>query len=110
MNNLNVAKIQLNGDSYEINSGTNLNQLLNELADFDAVFIGEYHKNHASHLLQSLIFSGLYKLNLVRGRETALSMEMFERDHQTNLNKYLNFIGLGFICGNTFVTILIRIY
>jgi len=31
MNNLNVAKIQLNGDSYEINYGTNLNQLLNKL-------------------------------------------------------------------------------
>ena len=31
MNNLNVAKIQLNGDPYEINYGTNLNELLNEL-------------------------------------------------------------------------------
>ena len=31
MNNLNVAKIQLNGDPYEINSGTNLDQLLNKL-------------------------------------------------------------------------------
>jgi sulfur carrier protein len=31
MNNLNVAKIQLNGDLYEINSGTNLNELLNKL-------------------------------------------------------------------------------
>ena len=31
MNNLNVAKIQLNGISYEINNGTNLNQLLNNL-------------------------------------------------------------------------------
>jgi len=31
MNNLNVAKIQLNGDSYEINDGTNLNELLNKL-------------------------------------------------------------------------------
>ena len=31
MNNLNVAKIQLNGDPYEINNGTNLNELLNEL-------------------------------------------------------------------------------
>jgi thiamine biosynthesis protein ThiS len=31
MNNLNVAKIQLNGDSYEINYGTNLNDLLNKL-------------------------------------------------------------------------------
>ena len=31
MNNLNVAKIQLNGAPYEINDGTNLNQLLNRL-------------------------------------------------------------------------------
>jgi len=31
MNNLNMAKIQLNGLSYEINDGTNLNQLLNKL-------------------------------------------------------------------------------
>jgi len=31
MNNLNVAKIQLNGDPYEINTETNLNQLLNKL-------------------------------------------------------------------------------
>ena len=31
MNNLNVAKIQLNGNPYEINNGTNLNKLLNKL-------------------------------------------------------------------------------
>ena len=31
MNNLIVAKIQLNGSSYEINDGTNLNELLNKL-------------------------------------------------------------------------------
>ena len=31
MNNLNVAKIQLNGDPYEINNGTNLIELLNKL-------------------------------------------------------------------------------
>ena len=31
MNNLNVAKIQLNGSSYEINNETNLNQLVNKL-------------------------------------------------------------------------------
>jgi len=31
MNSLNVAKIQLNGNSYEINTGTNLDQLLNKL-------------------------------------------------------------------------------
>ena len=31
MNNSNVAKIQLNGDPYEINGRTNLNELLNML-------------------------------------------------------------------------------
>ena len=31
MNNLNVAKIQLNGDPYEINNGIDLNELLNKL-------------------------------------------------------------------------------
>ena len=31
MNNLNVAKIQLNGAPYEINYGTNLNELLIKL-------------------------------------------------------------------------------
>ena len=31
MNNLNMAKIQLNGDTYEINKGTNLSELLNKL-------------------------------------------------------------------------------
>ena len=31
MNNLNVAKIQLNGNSFEIISGTNLTELLNKL-------------------------------------------------------------------------------
>ena len=31
MNNLNVAKIQLNGDPFEINIGSNLGELLNKL-------------------------------------------------------------------------------
>ena len=31
MNNLNVAKIQLNGAPYEIDRGINLNELLNKL-------------------------------------------------------------------------------
>ena len=31
MNNLNVAKIQLNGNPYEVIDGTNLNELLNKL-------------------------------------------------------------------------------
>lgn len=66
-----------------------LEEMLTELVEADVVFIGEYHKNHASHLLQSQILSGLYKLNAEQGRDTILSMEMFERHHQSNLNDYL---------------------
>ena len=93
-NELRLQNVSL-GTSYDYQlmdgqkQAVNLDQLLRELADYDAVFIGEYHKNHASHLLQSQVLSGLYKLNAVQGRDTVLSMEMFERDHQVNLNKYL---------------------
>ena len=31
MNSLNVAKIQLNGNPYEVSNGTNLDELLNKL-------------------------------------------------------------------------------
>ena len=56
MNNLNVAKIQLNGASYNINYGTNLNQLLNKLKiEKNKVAIevnGEIiEKNHYSNLI-----------------------------------------------------------
>ena len=56
MNNLNVAKIQLNGRSYQISKGMNLNGLLNNLKiEKNKVAIevnGEIiEKNKYSHLI-----------------------------------------------------------
>ena len=56
MNNLNVAKIQLNGRSYQISDGMNLNELLNNLKiEKNKVAIevnGEIiEKNKYSHLI-----------------------------------------------------------
>ena len=63
-----------------------LNQAIQQLEEADIIFIGEYHGNHASHLLEMQIFSGLYQHN----PQLILSMEMFNRDQQGNLNDYLD--------------------
>ena len=63
-----------------------LNQAIQQLKEADIIFIGEYHGNHASHLLEMQIFSALYQQN----PQIILSMEMFNRDQQANLNDYLD--------------------
>ncbi|MBO1924755.1 ChaN family lipoprotein [Thiomicrorhabdus sp. 6S3-12] len=52
----------------------------------DVVFIGEFHGNHASHLLEMQLQTALYTLR----SQQVLSMEMFNRDQQTILNRYLD--------------------
>ena len=61
-------------------------QLLEQLKTADIVFIGEFHGNHASHLLEMQILAGLYRQN----PNVILSMEMFNRDQQTMVNRYLD--------------------
>lgn len=63
-----------------------IDQLAQALRDIDVVFIGEYHGNHASHLLQAQLQAALYQLR----PNQVLSMEQFNRDHQTTLNQYLD--------------------
>lgn len=65
---------------------TTLTQLVETLNESDVIFIGEFHGNHASHLLQMELFSGLYQQN----NQLILSMEMFNRDQQAVLNSYLD--------------------
>lgn len=65
---------------------TSLAKAIQQLKEADIVFIGEYHGNHASHLLEMQIFSALYQAN----SQIILSMEMFNRDQQTTLNDYLD--------------------
>lgn len=64
----------------------NLKQLATELNQADVIFIGEYHGNHASHLLQTQLFELMHQQH----PKLVLSMEMFNRDQQATLNEYLD--------------------
>lgn len=73
---------------------TTLSEVITHLKQADVVLIGEFHGNHASHLLQMQLLSALHQQNLAHQKNTQLSMEMFTRDQQPILNDYLDgFIG-----------------
>lgn len=61
-------------------------QLTQQLKTVDVIFIGEFHGNHASHLLQAQLQSLLYQQN----PKQVLSMEQFNRDQQSILERYLD--------------------
>ena len=75
---------QLLNNKYEYIS---IDESVNILKTSDVIFIGEYHGNHASHLLQLQLLHKLFQLNT---KPIILSMEMFTRDQQIILNNYLN--------------------
>jgi uncharacterized iron-regulated protein len=64
-----------------------LETLISRIAkDADVAFLGEFHNDPGTHVLQAAILEGVQ-----RRREGAvvLALEMFERDVQTMLNEYL---------------------
>jgi len=63
-----------------------LANLVKKLADKDVIFIGEFHGNHAIHLFQAQLQARLYQ----QTPHQVLSMEQFNRDQQTILNRYLD--------------------
>lgn len=63
-----------------------LPQLADALRDYDVVFLGEFHGNHAAHLLQAQLQAALY----ARRPQQLLSMEQFERQQQALLDRYLD--------------------
>ncbi|HHS99748.1 MAG TPA: hypothetical protein ENK73_02730 [Thiomicrospira sp.] len=63
-----------------------IQQLAEQLKEADVIFIGEFHGNHASHLLQAQLQNLLYQQN----PKQVLSMEQFNRDQQPILNQYLD--------------------
>lgn len=58
---------------------------LDELAGSDVVFLGEQHDNAVGHLAHREMLEGLHE----RRGELVLAMEMFERDVQPVLDRYL---------------------
>lgn len=65
-------------------------QLAEKLKHSNAIFIGEYHGNQASHLLQTQLLVALHQQNQIDKRSMILALEMFSRDQQGILNDYLN--------------------
>ncbi len=63
-----------------------LNALLDRLAAADVVFLGETHLDDTTHRIEAAVLQGLLER---RAGKVVLSMEMFERDVQPVLDRYL---------------------
>ena len=63
-----------------------LDAMLDALVDVDAVFLGETHNDDVTHQVELAVLDGL--IARTNGR-VVLSMEMFERDVQPHLDRYL---------------------
>ncbi len=68
---------------------SDLNKILEAIAQNDVVFLGENHDDATAHALQLQIFKAVVE-KYGKDRKVALSLEMFERDVQTVVNEYLN--------------------
>jgi uncharacterized iron-regulated protein len=63
-----------------------LASLLDELAEYDVVLLGETHLDDVTHRFEHAVLEGLARR---RDGRVVLSMEMFERDAQPVLDRYL---------------------
>ena len=70
------------------NTGTlaDYNAMVQDLADADMVFFGEYHTNPISHWMQLELSKSLFEL---KGEQLFFGAEMFENGNQLVLNEYL---------------------
>jgi len=66
-------------------SFTDFEGMVQELAQADAVFLGEQHDDRGTHALQLAVLEGLARRNV----NVVLALEMFERDVQPALDAYL---------------------
>lgn len=62
-----------------------VSELAKTITKADVIFIGELHSHQASHLLEAELQSALYDLR----PNQVLSMEQFNRDHQQDIDQYL---------------------
>ena len=73
-----------------INTKTNkeieLKEMVEKLGDYDVIFFGEFHENKILHSLEIAFLKMFYHNN----KNLIISLEMFERDVQPVLDKYLN--------------------
>jgi uncharacterized iron-regulated protein len=69
----------------ETGGQVSLEELAAKLSDSEIVLLGEYHGNEKIHRFQAELIARLHELK----PELVISMEMFERDTQEVLDKYL---------------------
>ncbi len=62
-----------------------LNTMISDLANYDAIIIGEAHGHVGNHHLQLAVMQGLQE----KGHKVTLSMEQFETDTQDIVDQYL---------------------
>ena len=62
-------------------------KMIEDLADADMVFFGEYHVNPISHWLQIEMTKSFYA---IKGEKMFFGAEMFENGNQLVLNEYLS--------------------
>jgi uncharacterized iron-regulated protein len=62
-------------------------KMVDELSQYDIVLFGEHHNNSINHWLQLQFTKALFEKT--KGK-MILGAEMFERDNQTQLNKYID--------------------
>lgn len=70
----------------KMNKEIELKEMAEKLSDYDVIFFGEFHDNKILHYLEIELLKMFYRNN----KNLIISLEMFERDVQQVLNKYLS--------------------
>jgi uncharacterized iron-regulated protein len=73
---------------YSVKSGkeVGLNEIMEEMDNYDVLFFGEEHNDSVAHFLENKVFEMLFARF---AGNLALSMEMFDRDVQVVMDEYL---------------------
>lgn len=72
--------------SVKQNKEIKIEEIANDMANFDVLFFGEEHNDSVTHFLEQKMFELLFQKF---SANTTLSLEMFDRDVQTTMNEYL---------------------
>ena len=85
-----LCKAQITESNYKIystklNKEVSLDEIANEMKNYDVLFFGEEHNDSVTHFLENKMLELLFQ----KYQQTSLSMEMFDRDLQIVMNDYL---------------------
>jgi uncharacterized iron-regulated protein len=69
----------------DLSALSDMNGLVEKLADKRVVFVGEVHDRYEDHLNQLAVISGLHE----RGKDLAIGMEFFQQPYQEHLDAFI---------------------